>query len=150
MKKFRFRFESLLSFRKSRRDQCRQILSGLLGDLDQLGLEKQKTMSHRIDQLSELRGLNEKGQMDVDRVTSRRFHSGQLLVEIQSIEQQEAILDDRISKCRNILAEAEREVKIIEKLREKHQADYNENRERTERIELEQTWLGLNSGEFAR
>lgn len=150
MKKFRFRFESLLAFRKSRRDQCCQILSVLFADLEKLGLKKQKTIGHRLDQLSELRDLSQKGQMDVDRLTSRRFHAGQLLVEIESIEQHEDQLDGQIEICRKLLTEAEREVKVIEKLREKHKADYVENRERSERIELEQTWLGLKSGEYAR
>lgn len=150
MKKFRFRFESLLRFRKSRRDQCCQILSKLFADLEKLRLDKRKTIGHRLDQLSELRDLSGKGKLDVDRVTSRRFHAGQLLADIESIEQQQDMLDGQIEMCRKVLTEAEREVKVIEKLREKHQADFVENRERLERIELEQTWLGSKSGEYAR
>jgi len=70
------------------------------------------------------------GQVDVDRLLEAQRYELALRAQQRHLEQQRRNLAQEIERRREALAEAEREVKVLEKLRERQQArhQYEENR----------------------
>ena len=150
MKNFRFKFAALRKFRENRRDLCRQLLAQLFADDTRLIDEKSKLEQTRLSQLEELRQLAFQGPVDVDRVSARRYHAGQLVGEMRVADHQRSLLAKQIELCRTALAKADQDVRILEKLEERQRAEFRNEQERREQLELHDVWLAAHCGEFVR
>ena len=143
MKKFNFRFDKLLEYRRSRRDLCRQLLAQLLADQSRLVTRRKSLERQRFDLLDELRGIGRHGAVDVDRSASRRYYAGQLVGEIRLAERNLELLGGQLQLCRGALTEADRDVKVLEKLQERRLAEYRYESERRSAREMEEAWLNV-------
>lgn len=140
MKQFHFKLEAPLRYRQGRRDQCRQLLAQLLAE-ERACLQRRESLENdRHALLGEMRGLGEAGRIDVDRAASRRFFAGHLSTEIRLAERNQDVVARQIDLCRQALRRAEQDVQSLEKLRERHLADFRYRAERAEARELEETW----------
>ena len=106
-------------------------------------------MQHR-SVLDELKQLGGKGDVAIDRAAARRFHAGQLIMEIRLTEQKRNIVQQQYELSRQALAKADQEVKAMEKLREKRWAEFRYEEERIERRELEEVWIARRIAETTR
>ena len=148
MSNFVFQLESLLRYRKNRRDLCRQLLAQILANLQQLKQDRQSLQRRRVGQIDELRQLGAGGDVDIDRSAARRYYAGHVLGEIQLVDRNREIVAEQLARCRETLIRADQEVKALEKLREKRQADFLYNQQRRERRELDEAWLTTHLTEF--
>lgn len=145
MKKFKFKFDSLMKLRENERDLHRQLLATLLRRDEELLGSMQQVESERNMQLDDLRQLGSPGQVDIDGSASRRFYAGQLIGDIGGIERSRALLAGQIAHCRRTLIEADRGVKALEKLAEKEKTEFLYEQERHAARELEDGWRAVHS-----
>ena len=150
MRKFVFRFQALLRLRINRRDRCRQLLAGLLSDDCVLATRQSAVEKQRLLQLEELRALAATGTVDVDRTISRRYYAARLTSEIQTLQRTRGLVARQLEQCRQALSFADREVKILEKLKEKQQTEFVYEENRREIRELDETWVAANFEELSR
>jgi flagellar protein FliJ len=118
MSKFRFRLATLLRLREAARDERRAQLA-------EAYLAEQKLNEHRAQVMSEEEALRRRyghaaspGALDVDRLLDAHRYQAVLTVQLKFIEDQAAKLAAEIDKRRQTLVGAEREVRVLENLRE--------------------------------
>lgn len=141
MPRFRFSLESLLMYRRTQRDLCRQLLGRALAQDAELAAQQAEWTRQRAEQLDELRKLGEAGAMEVERSASRRYHAGRLSVEIRQVELAREQAARQIELCRQALVRADQSVKALENLAAKQHAEYLAAQERRESREREENWL---------
>jgi flagellar FliJ protein len=119
MTAFRFRLETVLKLREEERrgqqlrlaaaQQADDVLAGRLADL------RQSLVDHRAAH----RHLAQVGRIDVDRLLSSERYEMLLRVEQARLVDQRRQLAEEIARRREALAAAHREVRVLEKLRER-------------------------------
>jgi flagellar FliJ protein len=137
---FAFALRPLLEFRRHRRDLCRQLLAEVLGDETALLAERQAVLQFRERQFAEMRGLIRPGKVSVERAISRRYHSGQLLVQVRMIEDKRRVVGQQLQLCRDALVKADMEVKVLERLEERQRSEFEYRAERKAQVEREDAW----------
>jgi flagellar export protein FliJ len=151
VKKFQFKLDPLLKLRRNERDVCCQLLAKVLYHDNLLVENRQQTEAARLQQIDELRSLEEGGQgVDIGASVSRRSYAGQLSGELGEIDARRAALSKQIELCRQALVRADQRVKALEKLSEQQRSEFIFHEERKEGIDLEQTWLALNALDVAQ
>lgn len=150
MPRFAFRFEALLNYRRNRRDLCRNLLAQLIADDRRLRDLRHSIEADRGGQFDEMRRLGTVGPVDVDGSVSRRYYAGQLLAEIAKVEQDRQLVERQVAMCRHALVEADRQVKVLEKLAEKQRAEFVYEENRKSARELEDVWQTAQLTEASR
>ncbi|MEX0703448.1 MAG: hypothetical protein WD069_15235 [Planctomycetales bacterium] len=150
MKRFVFPLEAVLRYRRSRRGLCRQFLARILADDRALAEREAELAADRRAQLEEIRALDRHIRIDVDRSMARRFHAAQLQGERRGTARNRQLLAQQIAACRRALVEADRDVKALEMLRGRREAEHRVDHERRAAREMEEAWMALHAGEFTR
>lgn len=150
MPKFRFRLESLQKFRENQRDLCRQALAQALAREVQLVEQRAEVERERDATLAELRALNEGDRLSIDRAAARRYHAGQLTYRIREVELKRQQAAAVVAQCRQALMQADQGVKVLEKLSEKQQAEFEAELERHAAREREDNWQAARLRETTR
>ena len=150
MRKFVFKFETLLKFRKSQRDLCLQQVAQVLDADQSMQVEHASLEQNRLEQLDQIRKLGQAGELDVDRTVSRRLYSVQLSSEIRLVEHKRHELARLLEGSRQALVKADQKVKVLEKLNEKQWAEFLYAQERKTARELDEVWLATHAGEYAK
>jgi flagellar protein FliJ len=154
MANFRFRLETLLKVRRDQRDVQRQQYAK--------ALEAQKILADQITQIDQdikdthsiMRTNAAPGAIDVDRLL--RIHRYELLLQAQrqQLEQQAERVAQEVERRRQALIHADREVRLLEKLREKQLEAFQREHDRREQKLLDEiaqhthnaTRLGADTG----
>ena len=147
MANFRFRFESLLRYRKHRRDLCRQRLAEVMREEQNLLSQRRELEKERERLIEELRRMQSAGEVDVDGAAARRYYVGRLLTQMIGIEQRRQSLRREIAQCRQAVVRADQDVKVLEKLAEKRRAEFLYEAERREGLATEDAWSAARLGE---
>lgn len=120
MAEFRFRLATLLRLREAARDERRARLAEayaaeqkLIARGDELRREQQELKQRH-------RGPGV-GRVDVDQMLSYDRYAVLIKAELHALEHQRSLLGDEIEKRRQALVAADREVRLLEKFREKLQ-----------------------------
>ncbi|MBM4004085.1 MAG: flagellar export protein FliJ [Planctomycetes bacterium] len=124
MSRFQFRLATLLKIRESDRDERRLRLAE--------ALEAQRILHERIEELRrekgeisrESRAAIEPGQLDIDRVLRVSRYELLLEAQIDHLTKRDEQLREQIELRRDALVEADREVKILEKLRQRRREEF--------------------------
>jgi flagellar protein FliJ len=140
MARYQFRLASLLKYRESLRDQCRQVLAQWLRRDADLTTEQQRLEDERELQLSEMRAEQTDGTLQVDRLASRRYRAGQISGELAGLAQQRDELARQISLCRQALVKADQGVKVLEQLSDKQLAEFLAADEKRQARDREEIW----------
>ncbi len=140
MRRFRFPLQGVLNYRQHRRDLCRQILAQALAEVRAVEQRKWLVQRARIGQTQELRALNSAGELDVDALAARRYHATRLDAEITALDRTLQLLNQQAEACRQALLEADRDVKALERLRERQEAEFFYEQTRRESHEVQDTW----------
>lgn len=140
MSKFRFRLESLQKFRENQRDLCRQALAQALAAEATLAEQHADVEREREATLAELRAFNDEDKLSIDRAAARRYHAGQLAYRLRQLDLQRQQAALVVTQCRQLLVQADQGVKVLEKLSEKQQAEFEAEVERRAAREREDNW----------
>ena len=130
MTQFRFRLESLLKLRMAERDRRREELANAYR-ADQVLQQRQASVNEEIvDTRRQSKVCAAPGTIHVDRLLSTHRYELILHAQLQQLHRQRQVIATEIERRRQALVEADRELRILEKLREKHAIafEYNEHK----------------------
>jgi flagellar protein FliJ len=124
MKKFKFRLQTLLNIREAREREIQYELAKIIS-LQNLEREKQAELRRRIEEQKSIFGAKlKKGAFSSgEAVLFERFVDVALRA-IDSAEERIVGMEPQIREVRNRLIEASRERKVVEKLRDRKQAEH--------------------------
>ena len=126
MSTYRFRLETLLKLRIAVRDERQNELAEALRAAGILQERRAQLLAEMAELDQESRRAASAGTVDVDRLAGADRHSVLLQANLRTISKQEAQLAVEIERRRLALVEADRQVRILEKLRE-HQLQQHED-----------------------
>ncbi len=138
MSKFHFTLESVLKLRNRQRDECRRQLGLAVRRLQQIELLDQQILCEQAELRAYLKDLSQAGSVSVGMVSRCHVHLAQL--ERKHLETLYARAEARnvVDAQRKTLVEADQQVKVMEKLRDKQFEDYLKEQDRRERLEHEE------------
>jgi flagellar FliJ protein len=141
MAAFRFRLQSLLRLREADRDRCREQLAAAYR-ADQLLVQRQESVRQEIDQNTELvRSRSQPGLVPIDGLLLSHRYELLLQAQWRQLATQRQQVGIEIERRRQALVEADRELRVLEKLRERHAAQYQATQERHAVRELDEMAL---------
>jgi len=119
MAAFTFRLEPLLKLREARREECRSALAEGYR-VDEVLRKQFDNMERELDALREFcRWKASPGGIDIDRLVEAQRYELVTKAQQQNIAQQRETVAAEIERRRYALIEADREVRVLEKLRER-------------------------------
>jgi len=138
VKRFEFRLERVLRVRRVLDQQARQALAAAIAD--RVSAEAALADLRRTvrDRIRDMDALQSAGEVDVRRILR---HEADLALLGRSIERAEETLEEAEvfeAECADALAEARREVEVVEKLREKQLLAYRVEQQREEMAERDE------------
>lgn len=130
MPPFRFRLQTLERLRDAARNHCREQLADALRVDELLRAQEEQLRTN----LKLARGIQvvPAGKVDVDRLLEAQRYEGAVLVEIQHVMNQRARVTEELERRREALVEADREVKVLEKLKAARRAEHDQAERRAE------------------
>jgi flagellar FliJ protein len=136
----KFKLQSVLNYRQSLEDQAQQVLTASLQR--QQDLEDQLlTQQQALDKADiELKQRQQEGMTvaEIDLYESQIHHCRRIIEDIQQRLQR---LERRIEEERKELLHAARERQVLEKLKDKQEAEYRQELSRQERVMLDEISL---------
>ena len=129
MARFTFRLATLLKIREAARDERRLQLAQAY-QADAVLQEEQQRLAESLAQLErEHRDASSPGEIHVDRLLQTQRHEMLLKAQVGHLAKQRDAVAEEIERRRAVLAEANRQVKVLENLRqrqlERHQQEEN-------------------------
>jgi flagellar FliJ protein len=138
MPRFEFRLKTLLAVREAARDLARTQLAELLAQQDSLSRRRAHLEREVNDQKQWLRRGTAPGRIDVDRLSTANRYELVLGREISTIMRHEQTLTPEIEGRRQAVVEADREVRVLEKLRERQFEQFRQQRALAEVKQLDE------------
>jgi len=120
MPAFRFQLEGVLRHRKNIERERQRQLAVFQGQQNQLQSELRRLDQDVQDATAELRGTRLIGQLDMNYLAAHRRFVAAMQRKAMGIVQKMAIVQRDLEQARKALAEAAKQRKIMEKLRERH------------------------------
>ncbi len=119
MSRFVFRLAALLRIRESRRDECRAALADAYR-VDEVLRKQFESLSQEIEALREFcRMKASPGTVDIDRLVEAQRYELVARAQQRNIAQQRQTVATEVERRRQALVESDREVRVLEKLRER-------------------------------
>ncbi len=132
MSKFKFRLSTLLRLREAARDERRAELAEAYRVDDTLRQQLQRTDQELQSLRAQRRQGMQPGEVDVDRlVESQRYEMTLSAQRLQIVRQRETVQGE-IERRRQVLAEANRDLRVLENLRDKQAGQHRQQEERRE------------------
>ncbi len=138
MARFIFRLTALLRLRESRRDECRAALAEAYR-VDEALARQLEGLDRELDALREFcRRKASPGVVDIDRLVEAQRYELVARAQRQRIAQQRETVAAEIERRRQALVEADREVRVLEKLRERQLEQHRREEELRETKRLDE------------
>jgi flagellar export protein FliJ len=134
MARFKFRLDTLLRLREALRDQRRGELAQAY-EAEQILGQHDAEIDSQIEAMVGDRRDASAAQVNVDRLMETQQYEMILQAEKRTIAQQREQLDEEIERRRDALVQADRDVRVLENLRERH---LQRHRQREQQIEAKQ------------
>jgi flagellar FliJ protein len=132
MAKFRFRLATLQKLRELHRDELRAKLAEAVR-ANQILEEQLNQVASEIDSLLSMRRQAVQGaQVNVDPLLEAQRYHGVLLSQQATMHEQSRLLLAEIERRRQSVVEADRQVKVLEKLHDRKLEEYRRNEQRVE------------------
>lgn len=141
MAKFRFRLATLLRLREAARDERRAQLAQAYRAEELLEQQKHAVEAALAEVWDQARSAAGPGEVDVDRLIEARRFELVLLAQKQHLAHQQELVRSEIERRRQALVEANREVRILEHLREKQWQRHRDEENRREIQSLDECAL---------
>src|SRR5262245_10867152 len=129
---FRFRLETLLRLRLAERDQRRTDLAKALRAEEMLRGEERTLEGQQIEAAARSRQLKSPGAANVDALLETHRYEVVLAAQRRQLKQQFAQVEAETERRRQALVEADRQLRVLEKLRERQAAAWKKENERQE------------------
>ena len=145
MGKYRFRLETLAKVRQRARDAERQRLADAYR-ADEVLAQQRADVALQLEELAGVRrAALSADYVDINRLAAAGRYEPVLHSHQRTIEEQQRLLDEEIERRRQALVEADRGVRALELLDERHRAEHERQEQRLETRELDevasQQWL---------
>src|SRR4051812_8679973 len=139
MAKYRFRLETLQKVREARRDEDRMSLADAFR-AEQVLADSQAELAEEAEALRGWRRAALTGPYtDVNQLLETQRYELLLKAQSQELAKQAMLLAAESERRRQILVESDREVRVLERLDERHQADFKREEQRRETKLLDET-----------
>lgn len=138
---FRFRLETLLRLRMAERDQRRADLAKALRAEAMLQAEQARLQGEQQGQVNTSRQLKAPGAANVDALLQSHRYERVLEAQSKHVASQLAQVQTEVERRRQVLVEADRQVRVLEKLRERQAAAYQAQQSRLETKQLDEAGL---------
>jgi flagellar FliJ protein len=124
MAKFRFRLATLQKLREIQRDELRSKLAEAV-QAQQILEEQLAQVANEIQNLLEMRRLAvQSGTLQVDPLLEAQRYQGILHIQQDKMREQVRLLSAEVERRRLAVVEADRQVKVLEKLHERKLAEH--------------------------
>lgn len=141
---FKFRLESLLTYRRFQLDQCRQLMAEVMRDRANCEESMESLRGERELSLETIRNENSSGQVNIRRMASLRYDVSQLDQNTRELMSHFQRYEHQLQLCRQAVQQADAAVKALERLKEKqHKVDGAKQLKKSE-IELQDAWAAVN------
>ena len=130
MPPFRFRLQTLERLREAARDACREQLADALR-VDDLLRTQEEQLQGNLKLARDLQVMRA-GRVDVDRLLEAQRYEAAVTIEVRHIADQRARVAEELERRRQALVEADREVKVLEKLKAARRAEYDRAAQRAD------------------
>ena len=148
MRKFYFRLAPLLRLQEATRDECRAQLAEAFR-AEQVLRERMEELKQDLANLKQdARRAGMAGAVDIDRLIDAQRYEFILLAQQESLKQHGQTLAEEIERRRQALVSADREVKILEKLRSTQRAEHQQEAARQEVKVLDEVAARTHEGEW--
>lgn len=138
MAKYKFRLETLQRVREARRNEQRASLAEAY-QAESVLTERQAKLAAEVTTTRELRQTATTGRYtDVNRLVEAQRYELLLRAQEQELSKQKILLAAEIERRRQMLVEADREVRALELLDERHQRAFNLDQQRRETKTLDE------------
>lgn len=137
-KQFVFRFETMLKIRRQREDHHKRVVGQRLR---QVGEARQhlESLQHQIQaEVDAMRRVQQPGTIDMQQAVRHRHWLGHLHKGALEMQARIQFLETRLAQERATLAEAAKQRKILEKLRERQADRHRQAVDRREMLELDE------------
>ena len=132
MPDFHFRLDAVMKLREQVRDERLEELGNAF-EAERVLLDK---ISNITKELKDLRGVlpgsSTRGKIDMDKLLSVRRYEFQLMSQKRELEKHIQEIETEIERRRTAVVMADREVRVLEKISEKRQAEFDANQQRHE------------------
>lgn len=124
MARFEFRLKALLEVRAAERDAQRSQLAELLAAEERLRAH-QATVAAELERALSAHGeAVARGHLDIDRLQAAQAFEQSLRNELLVLVRRQQDLDRLVSEQQELLVEAQRQVRVLEKLRDRQHQQY--------------------------
>jgi len=138
MRDFRFRLATLLQLREATRDERQAALSEAFR-VDEVLRRQSETVAEELGRLqTQCRAAAGPGTVDVDRLVEAHRYELALRIQDQKLQRQREAVAEEIERRQQALVEANREVRVLEKLREKQAGRHRAELQRRERKQMDE------------
>jgi flagellar FliJ protein len=144
---FHFRLAPLLRVHEATRNECRAALAKAYR-AEELLRNRVAELEQSLAELKrECRRSSLPGTIDVDRLIDAQRYEFQVLAQRESLRQHEQTLAAEIERRREALVAADREVRILEKLRQRQREQHQQEQHRHEMKQMDEIAARTHDGE---
>jgi flagellar export protein FliJ len=141
MRKYQFRLETLRRLRIAHRDQQRSALADAYRAEQILAGRRADLMAEQADLLAVQRAAIESRHLNVNQLVEAQRYQTVLAARDQQLTEQEGQLAEEIERRRLVLVEADRAIRVLDLLDERHRREHRRQMERLETKRLDEVAL---------
>lgn len=135
---FQFRLATLLRLRIAERDERRSELAKALAAGEIIHRQRRSLLAERDENRDRIRRAGAAGSGNVDALIHGHRYEAILKGRAAQLAAQEVQVEREIERRREVLVEADRQVKVLEKLRERKAAEHRSRQDKLEARQLEE------------
>lgn len=137
MNKFQFQFETLKRLREAARDERRGHLAEALR-AEEILSERMREINTQVEAFTSQFKLPKSGVIHVDHILEGQRYELLLRSELKTLEAQQEQVEAEITNRREALTEADRDVRVLEKLSERQEKSHRQEQLRREQRDLDE------------
>ncbi len=150
MPRYQFQLESLQELREADRTKHRERLAVVLQAQDRLAEQTEAVMKELRELTSSQRVALRSGNLDVNNLVECQRYEFVLKSQEKTLRQQAATLEEEAVRRRDALAEAEKQVRVLEKLDERRREEFQQAEARKEENRLNEVAAQRHLRQIAR
>ena len=132
---FKFRLQAVMKVRKEARDQARYELARALRAETILKTQQENGQREVNKLLLELAKAQTRGEISVDWIMELRRYEVVLKTQLAQVMEQMEQIGVEVERRRDLLARADREVRVLERLEAKQKSEWTKREQRLEQFE---------------
>ncbi len=132
MAKYKFRLATLQKVREAKRDQQRQALAEAFRAEQVLSEARAEITAEEIELREMQHAAVQSKYLDVNRLLEAQRYELLLKARAMELAKQATLLSAETERRRQLLIEADRDVRVLEKLDERHRREHEQQRRRAE------------------